>query len=50
MKAIKCELILHGSCCEHNMGEFPSITAAKKYVNECWDRPYSIKRIKKPLN
>jgi len=45
-KAKKCVLILHGSFREFNMGEFPSMGAAKKYVNECWDRPYTIKPIK----
>ncbi len=47
MKAIPCELIFHGSYKEHNMGEFKSTSKAKKYVKSCWDRPYSIKRLKK---
>lgn len=46
MKAIKCKLILHGSCMQHDMGEFPSKSAAKKYVSECWDRPYTIVPLK----
>lgn len=46
MKAQKCRLILHGSFMEHYMGQFPSISAAKRYVRECWNRPYTIKRIK----
>lgn len=50
MKAQKCRLIFHGSYKEHDMGEFPSISAAKKYVRECWDRPYTIKRIKQQTN
>ena len=27
------------------MGEFPSISSAKKYARECWNRPYTIKPI-----
>lgn len=27
------------------MGIFKSISAAKKYTSECWDRPYTIIRI-----
>lgn len=46
-KAIKCRLIFHGSTKEIDMGEFDSISAAKKYVRECWERPYTIKKIKK---
>jgi len=46
MKKIKCNLVLHGISREINIGEFQSIAAAKKYVSECWNRPYSIKRIK----
>jgi hypothetical protein len=45
-KAIKCELILHGSSKEINMGTFKSISKARKYVSECWNRPYTIKPIK----
>ena len=44
-KPIKCRLIFHGSYKEINMGIFNSISAAKKYVSECWDRPYTIKRL-----
>lgn len=43
MKAQKCILIFHGTCREIDMGEFPSKSAAKKYVSECWNRPYTIK-------
>ena len=46
MKAKKCRLIFHGCCREIDMGIFDSIAAAKKYVSECWDRPYSIRAIK----
>ena len=42
MKAQKCRLILHGTCREIDIGEFKSISAAKKYVQECWSRPYTI--------
>ena len=42
-KAKKCRLIFHGSRREINMGEFNSISAAKRFVCECrWDRPYTI--------
>ena len=42
MKKIPCKLILHGSFKEHGGFKFPSITEAKKYVQECWGRPYTI--------
>ena len=45
-KAIKCKLIFHGSCTQIDMGEFPSKAAAKKYVSECWERPYTIVPLK----
>ena len=45
MKPIKCRLIFHGSCKQIDMGIFKSISAAKKYTSECWDRPYTIIRI-----
>lgn len=44
-KAKKCRLIFHGIRREIDMGEFDSIAAAKKYVRECWSRPYTIKAI-----
>jgi len=50
MKAIKCNLYLHGSFKQHGGFEFPSISAAKKYVRECWDRPYTIVPIKTKTN
>jgi hypothetical protein len=46
MKPIKCRLIFHGIRREIDMGEFESISKAKQYVRECWERPYTIKRIK----
>lgn len=45
MKAIKCKLRLHGSYKETLTHEFPSITAAKKWVNDCWERSYTIVRL-----
>lgn len=47
MKPIECKLRLHGSCKEFDGGTFPSITAAKKWIKECWDRPYTIVRTDK---
>jgi hypothetical protein len=44
-KSKKCRLIFHGMMREIDMGIFDSISAAKKYVRECWDRPYTIKPI-----
>jgi hypothetical protein len=44
-KSKKCRLIFHGIRREIDMGIFDSISAAKKYVRECWDRPYTIKPI-----
>jgi hypothetical protein len=44
-KAKKCNLILHGTYKEHTGFQFESISAAKKYVRECWDRPYTINPI-----
>ena len=46
MKAIPCRLRLHGSYNEHQVGPFPSITAAKEWANDCWPRPYTIVREK----
>jgi hypothetical protein len=44
MKPIECELILHGSCKQFSGGGFPSINAAKKWIKDCWERPYTIVR------
>jgi hypothetical protein len=44
-KAKKCRLIFHGIRREIDMGVFDSIASAKKYVRECWSRPYTIKVI-----
>ena len=46
MSKIPCKLILHGSFKEHSGFKFSSITEAKKYVKECWDRPYTIIKLK----
>lgn len=45
MKAIPCRLRLHGSHREIDGGKFPSISAAKKWVDICWSRPYTIVRL-----
>ncbi len=45
-KKVKCRMTFHGSTREIDMGEFSSIAEAKRYAAECWDRPYSIRRIK----
>jgi hypothetical protein len=46
MKAQKCKIRLHGICKEILTGEFESITAAKRWVQDCWNRPYTIVKIK----
>jgi hypothetical protein len=45
-RAIKCKLILHGSSRQFDMGVFDSILKAKQYVRECWNRPYTIIKLK----
>jgi hypothetical protein len=45
MKHTKCKLRLHGCSREILTGEFDSITAAKKWINDCWDRPYTIVKL-----
>ena len=45
-RAIKCRLIFHGSRREIDMGVFDSILKAKQYVRECWNRPYTIIKLK----
>jgi len=47
-KAVKCELIFHGSYKEINMGEFDSKAKARQYVREVsniWKRPFTIRPI-----
>lgn len=46
MTKIPCDLRLHGSFKEHYISGFKSITEAKKWVSECWDRPYTIVKLK----
>jgi hypothetical protein len=46
-KTIRCKIRLHGSRREILTSEFPSIAAAKKWIRECWDRPYTIVKLKK---
>lgn len=45
-KKVKCQLIFHGAYKEIDMGEFVSIASAKRYAFKCWERPYSIRRLK----
>lgn len=45
MKPIKCQLILHGSFRQFDMGEFPSISAAREYGKRNWRGPYTIKKL-----
>jgi rRNA processing protein Krr1/Pno1 len=47
MKATKCKIRLHGASREILTGEFNSIREAKEWVSKCWDRPYTIVKIKK---
>jgi hypothetical protein len=42
----KCVIRLHGIRREILTGEFESIVAAKKWIALCWDRPYTIVKIK----
>lgn len=44
-KAQKCRLIMHGSITAHDLGLFPSKAAAKRYVNACSIKVYSIVKI-----
>lgn len=46
MKAQKCKIRLHGSRKEILTGEFDSIAAAKRWIQVCWSRPYTIVKIK----
>jgi hypothetical protein len=47
MKKQPCKLRLHGSTREFLTDEFESISAAKTWIKECWDRPYTIVKLKK---
>jgi hypothetical protein len=46
MRAQKCKLRLHGISREILTGEFESIAAAKRWIQVCWSRPYTIVKIK----
>jgi len=46
MKAQKCFIRLHGIRREILTANFNSISAAKKWVDLCWSRPYTIVKIK----
>ena len=48
-KSQKCKLRLHGAYKEKLTSEFESISKAKQWVKECWDRPYTVVRIKEPV-
>ena len=45
MKDRKCKIRLHGVRREILTGEFESISAAKKWVEKCWSRPYTIVKL-----
>ena len=49
MKKNKCFIRLHGQSREILTGEFESIASAKKWLSECWTRPYTIVNITKRL-
>jgi len=44
-KTIKCIVRLHGIRREIITSEFDSIAAAKRWLDLCWYRPYTIVRI-----
>jgi hypothetical protein len=46
MRAQKCRIRLHGVRTETLTGVFESIAAAKRWIAECWDRPYTIVKTK----
>jgi hypothetical protein len=46
MKAQKCKIRLHGISREILTGDFDSIAAAKRWIQVCWSRPYTIVKIK----
>ena len=46
MKKQKCIIRLHGIRKEILTGEFESIAAAKRWLDLCWSRPYTIVKIK----
>ena len=44
-KPVKCIIRLHGIRREIITSEFNSIAAAKRWLDLCWHRPYTIVRI-----
>jgi hypothetical protein len=46
MKAIKCKIRLHGSRREILTSIFPSISSAKKWIKDCWEKPYTLVKLK----
>jgi hypothetical protein len=46
MKKIKCKIRLHESYKEILTAEFPSIASAKQWIKDCWDRPFTIVKLK----
>ena len=44
-KSTPCKIRLHGLTREILTSEFSSIAKAKKWINLCWDRPYTIVKI-----
>ena len=46
MKSQKCIIRVHGLTKEILTGEFESIAAAKRWIEICWNRPYTIVKLK----
>lgn len=46
MKSCKCKIRLHGIRREILTGKFESIAAAKRWLDLCWSRPYTIVKTK----
>lgn len=42
----ECFIRLHGARKEFVTGRFESIASAKKWIRECWDRPYTLVIVK----
>jgi hypothetical protein len=49
MQKNKCVIRLHGATREILTAPFESITAAKQWIRNCWNRPYTIVNITKRL-
>lgn len=41
MKKRKCKVLLHGALRQYEMS-FDSITEAKNWIRNCWNKPYTI--------